>query len=241
MAFLFLGIAVMIGLLLAGNWFVSAKPKTVIKVLKWGLLILFGVIVLFFVISGRLAWALWALPALLPWLMRARSLNRAAKNFSRMAGGSAQSGQTSKVSSKYLEMELDHDSGDMTGFVKAGQHAGRALNSLSEDQLSALFDEYQQDDIESARLLAAYLDRVHPDWREQGDSDGHSDETRSNAPSGKMDRAEALRVLGLEDPVEKSDIKAAYHRLIGSLHPDRGGSAYLTAKINEARDVLMGS
>lgn len=241
MSFLFLGLAVMIGLLLAGNWFVSAKPKTVIKVLKWGLLVLFGVILLFFIISGRFAWALWALPALLPWFMRARTLSRAAKNFSRMAGGTSQGGQASKVTSKYLDMELDHDSGDMRGFVRSGQHAGRKLESLSVEQLSSLFVHYQQDDVESARLLAAYLDREYPDWRDQGNFDDTDEQNQSANSSGKMDRAEALRILGLEDPVEQSEIKSAYHRLIGSLHPDRGGSAYLTAKINEARDVLMSS
>lgn len=239
MSFLVLGIAVMIGLILAGNWFVSANPKTIIKALKWLLIGLFVAIVLFFIISGRLGLALWALPALLPWLLRARTVARAAKNFSRMAGSSTQSGQASTVSSRFLEMELDHDTGDMSGFVRAGDHAGRKLESLSISQLMELFQQYQDDDVESARLLAAYLDREHPDWRED-DAAGENQEHHYTSPhSGQMDRAEALRVLGLDDPVDEAEIKAAYHRLIGSMHPDRGGSAYLTAKINEARDVLL--
>lgn len=241
MSYLILGIAVMIGLLLAGNWFVSANPKTIIKVLKWGLLGLFAAILIFLVVAGRLGLALWALPALLPWLLRARSVARAAKNFSRMAGASAQSGQASTVSSQFLEMELDHDSGDMSGFVRAGQHAGRKLESLSLQQLIELFIEYQNQDIESARLLAAYLDREHPDWREGEDATSHHGRHQSSQSNSHMDRDEALRILGLEDPVQESEIKAAYHRLIGSLHPDRGGSAYLTAKINEARDILLDS
>ena len=239
MALLILGIAVMIGLILTMNWFVSAKPKTVIKVLKWGLLGLFGIIILFFFISGRFAWALWALPALLPWIMRARMAARTAKNFSRMAGGSSQTGQASSVTSKYLEMELDHDSGDMNGYVRTGKHAARQLSGLSSEQLIELYEFYQSDDIESARLLAAYLDRTYPDWRDDGAGHEQRDEQHASTPNSQMDRAEALRILGLEDPVENAEIKSAYHRLIGSMHPDRGGSAYLTAKINEARDFLL--
>lgn len=239
MALLVLGVAVMIGLILTMNWFVSANPKTVIKVLKWGLLALFGVIVLFFFISGRFAWALWALPALLPWIMRARMASRTAKNFSRMAGGSSETGQASSVTSKYLEMELDHDSGDMNGYVRTGKHAARQLSGLSAEQLIELYEFYQSDDIESARLLAAYLDRTYPDWRDEGEGNNDQDEQRSSPQNSQMDRAEALRILGLEDPVDNAEIKSAYHRLIGSMHPDRGGSAYLTAKINEARDFLL--
>lgn len=185
--------------------------------------------------------ALWALPALLPWIMRARMAARTAKNFSRMAGGSTQTGESSKVTSKYLDMELDHDSGDMTGYVREGQHAARQLSGLSIEQLTDLYEFYQVDDIESARLLSAYLDRTYPDWRDQSDSNDYQEEQRSSASNSQMDRPEALRILGLEDPVEQAEIKAAYHRLIGSMHPDRGGSAYLTAKINEARDFLLNS
>ena len=241
MSLLVLGIAVMIGLLFAANWFVTAEPKTIIKVLKWGLLGLFGVIILFFIFSGRLAWAIWALPALLPWIMRARTVARAAKNFSRMTGGPAQSGQASGVTSKYLEMELDHDSGDMRGYVRNGRHAGQKLDDLSSEQLTALYNQYHSEDIESARLLAAYLDRMYPDWRDDTGNHDYHEQQQAPGSSSQMDRAEALRILGLEDPVEQAEIKAAYHRLIGSLHPDRGGSAYLTAKINEARDFLLNS
>lgn len=241
MALLLLGIAVMIGLILTMNWFVSAKPKTIIKVLKWLLPAFFGVIIIFLVVSGRFTWALWALPALLPWIMRARMFARTAKNFSRMTGGNGQTGQASSVTSKYLDMELDHDSGDMMGYIREGLHAGRKLNSLSAEQLSDLHTTYQSDDIESARLLAAYLDRTYPDWRDDNNAFDDQDQQRTSTSNTQMDRAEALCILGLEDPVENSEIKTAYHRLVGSLHPDRGGSAYLTSKINEARDFLLNS
>ena len=58
--------------------------------------------------------------------------------------------------------------------------------------------------------------------------------------SGKMSRAEALSVLGLSEGATSDEILAAHRRLIKQAHPDKGGSSYLAAKINEAKDVLLG-
>jgi hypothetical protein len=57
---------------------------------------------------------------------------------------------------------------------------------------------------------------------------------------GGMDRTQALAVLGLPDAASDADIAAAHRRLISGLHPDQGGSDFLAAQINEARDVLLG-
>jgi len=55
-----------------------------------------------------------------------------------------------------------------------------------------------------------------------------------------MSRKEALAVLGLDDAAEKDDIIAAHRTLMQKLHPDRGGNDYLAAKINQAKDLLVG-
>jgi hypothetical protein len=57
---------------------------------------------------------------------------------------------------------------------------------------------------------------------------------------GDMDRTQALAVLGLAENASDADITAAHRRLITGLHPDQGGSDFLAAQINEARDVLLG-
>lgn len=240
MSYLILGIAVMAGLLLAMQWFISAEPKTIARTLKWLLLGIIGLVILFFVVTGRFAWALWTLPVLFPWFIRARQAARMARNFSRMAGGGS-SGQTSEVLSAFLEMQLDHDSGDMDGWVRKGRHEGAQLSNLSRADLLSLYDEYCREDGESARLLAAYLDRMYPDWRGEGADDGESGDDTFTEGGGNMSRPEAFRILGLEDGASEDEIRAAHHRLIAGLHPDRGGSAYLAAKINEARDVLLKS
>jgi hypothetical protein len=62
-----------------------------------------------------------------------------------------------------------------------------------------------------------------------------------NAPpeGPRMSRREALDVLGLGEGASRDEILASYRELIRKLHPDTGGSAYLAAKLNQARDVLL--
>jgi curved DNA-binding protein CbpA len=54
-----------------------------------------------------------------------------------------------------------------------------------------------------------------------------------------MSEDDARRILGLNAGATEAEIKRAHHRLIASLHPDRGGSAFLAAQVNRARDVLL--
>jgi len=250
MSYLILGIALLAGILLTGRWFASADPKTLVKVLKWLFIGIIVTVVLFFVLTGRLAWALAALPALLPWFLRIRAAARAARNFSRMAqaasggwgGSGGGSGQTSEVETKYLRMTLDHDTGDMTGTVLRGPCKGRGLETLSEAERMALFRTCRGEDEQSALVLETYLDRVHPGWREQAGEEGEHTTAggRPGGGMGGMSREEALEVLGLEPGASEKEIKDAHRRLIAGLHPDHGGSDYLAAKINQAKDVLLG-
>lgn len=233
-----LGIAIVAGLLLAGRWYSTADPKTLIKVLKWLLLGIIGSVALFFLATGRLAWALFALPALLPWFMRARSMARMAKTFSRMTSGSGPRGETSDVETRFLRMTLDHDSGAMSGEVTDGPYAGRRIEDMTEPEIVDLLRTCWTEDQQSAQVLEAYLDRIHPGWRDHADAAGGTGEGARR--SDIMDRAEALDILGLEDGASEADIKEAHKRLIAGSHPDHGGSTYLAAKINQAKDFLLG-
>jgi hypothetical protein len=135
-------------------------------------------------------------------------------------------------------MTLDHDSGTLDGEVLAGRHAGVRLGALSLVQLQALLLDYRREDADSARLLESYLERVHgPQWHEGFAREEGAAEAGFTGP---MTRDEAWRILGLEADADRESIIAAHRRLMQKLHPDRGGSDYLAAKINQAKDCLLG-
>lgn len=155
---------------------------------------------------------------------------------SRVAGaGGYTSNQSSKIRTKFLAMELDHTSGDLDGQVLEGQFASQKLSSLNLEQLIVLYRECASDQ-ESVQILEAYLDRSHPDWREQvGASSQHTD---TNTESS-MSRELALEILGLEGEPDKETVIKAHRSLMQKMHPDRGGSSYLAQKINAAKDFLL--
>jgi hypothetical protein len=241
------GVALLVGVLLILRWFATADPKTLAKAVIWAGVILFAAGFGYLLLTGRLQWVFMLAPALLPWFFRVRAAARMAKNFARMQEawrGQGKSGRTSDVQTKYLRMTLDHDSGGLYGEVIAGPHVGRRLEDMTHDEIVALWSAFGADDPPSARLLESYLDRVHDGWRDAAGAGpagaGKTAETGTGGfASGRMDRDEALRILGLMPEAGRKEIKAAHHRLMANLHPDRGGSDYLAAKINEARDVLL--
>jgi hypothetical protein len=143
-------------------------------------------------------------------------------------------GQTSRVRSTFLEMELDHDSGQMRGRIIAGSRRGEALDALDVKTLAGLLDEFDE---ESRALLVAYLDRRDASWSEY--AQGHAAAGRAAAGSGKMTEQEAYQILGIEPGASAAAITRAHRTLMKKLHPDQGGSTYLAARINEAKEILF--
>ena len=143
-------------------------------------------------------------------------------------------GQVSRVRSAFLDMELDHDTGAMRGVIVAGPRQGTRLDALDVDTLIGLFGEIDE---ESRALLAAYLDRREAGWREHAQADAAAG--RSSAPRGPMTHEEAYQILGLERGASTEDIVGAHRTLMKKLHPDLGGTNYLAARVNEAKDTLL--
>ena len=143
-------------------------------------------------------------------------------------------GQVSRVRSAFLEMELDHDSGAMRGVILAGPREGTRLDSLDLPTLAALLNDI---DDESRALLAAYLDRRDTGWREHAQADAATG--RGGAPRGPMSHEEAYQILGLQPGAKAEEIVRAHRTLMKRIHPDQGGTNYLAARVNEAKDTLL--
>jgi DnaJ-domain-containing protein 1 len=144
-------------------------------------------------------------------------------------------GQISRVRTAFMEMELEHDTGRMDGRILAGRHEGATLGTLDVATLTGMLGDI---DDESRALLAAYLDSRDSGWREHADGDTAS---RSSGTSGggPMTQEEAYQILGVQPEASTDEISRAHRTLMKKLHPDQGGSTYLAARVNQAKDILL--
>jgi len=240
MPYFILGIALLVGTLLISRWYVKAPPSALLKMFKWVVIVLAIVIITFFLTVGPKLWALWALPVLLPWIMRARAAARLAKNWSRMSSNNQKvrpdPEQMSEVETDFLRMYLDHQTGEMNGEVTQGNLAGKTLRNLPLSDLLKLLSEIDAD-VQSVQVLTAYLNRYHNDEWQQ-----NSNGSKGGGDTGEsMTLEEAYKILGLETDASEDSIKEAHHKLMNKNHPDHGGSNFLATKINQAKDLLLGN
>lgn len=226
------GLVVFVGLIILARWFVSAEPRTVLRALRNAALVLLALFVGLMAVTGRWQLLPMLLLLLLPWFNRFNVFRNMRKN----ASGPTPGG-TSDVETDFLHMTLDHDTGTMTGAVRAGRFAGRRVEELALGEVLALHRECAADP-QSLSVLEAYLDRQFGDrWREAASAARTGDGAGGD---GQMTADEAYKVLGLEPGASRDDIERAYRRMMQNFHPDRGGSDYLAAKINQAKNLLLG-
>ncbi len=233
----------LIAVLVFFSWYKRA-PKTQRKKIANRILIVGGVgVLLVLVLTGRLNPLFALVAAAVPLALRAFSLLQlilgvkgASSAFKASRGPSP--GQTSEVETRFLHMKLNHDSGDMDGEVLEGPQRGKRLSELALPELQNMLHEYRRNDAQSAAVLEAFLDRYFADqWR---DSKAKDEQGRAGAEGdGKMSLDEAREILGVGDDATREQIIEAHRHLMQKLHPDRGGSTYLAAKINEAKRVLL--
>jgi hypothetical protein len=125
---------------------------------------------------------------------------------------------------------------------RLGMREDRSLGTPSGNFADGRFDDPELVR-RSAEILAAYLDRVENTPTLDGAETGARHRSRQAGAAswdGTMSREEALDVLGLDADADILDIRKAHRRLVQMVHPDRGGSNYLTMKINQAKEVLLG-
>lgn len=255
MSYLILAAFLLLAGLVGGKAMLDADPRRLAQGIRLGGGLLLGVAGLFLSLRGLLF--VGAPVALFGLGLVARGLGW--QGFPGGLGGkrAPSPGSTSTVRSTHLEMTLDHDSGGMSGRVLKGEQAGAELSQLDRSTLIGLWQSWSTDDPDAARLLESYLDRELGDsWRpgEQGGASGHTSDNhragngRANSGGGRPDRstgpmseAEALAILELERGATSDEIRQAHRRLMKQAHPDQGGATWYAAKLNEAKDFLLGS
>lgn len=227
MATLISGAVSVLVLYLLLQMFRSANPAMLAKAARMGGGVLALAVAAFTGLRGEIA---VALPlglfgaGLLGWSPMANTFG----HLGGMFGGGA------KMRAACIELSFNPLTGALGGTVLAGPHAGRALETFDLAGLIALLPTF---DAESAGLLEGYLDRRFPGWRQH--AQGHAAGGQRSRATGKMSDEEAYQILGLKAGASRGDITGAHRTLMKKLHPDQGGSTYLAARVNEAKDTLL--
>jgi hypothetical protein len=231
---LIIALALLVAFALGLAWFLRANPSSLARLAR-PILVVLGALG----VGGLLILAVAFLPGLLPELfglagiVATALIARAARRRPAPGFGAPGAGQRTETRTAFLEAWIDHATGDVGGSVLQGRFVGRTLDGLADTELLELHDECARD-ADSIRVLEAYLDRrLGSAWR-------RAQEPPPRNPRVDMTRQEALSVLGLAEGASPDEIRAAHRRLIQRVHPDVGGSADLAARINRAKDVLLG-
>lgn len=219
-------LAVLLGLVALARGYIRANPAKLAALLKTsgGVLAMVAGAYLLSRGVGLIAIPLGLLGAWLIWGPKS------------LGSASPSSGASSSITTDHLDIQLDHDTGYVTGRVLKGMFANRRIETLAAAELALLWQDCRFTDQRSAQIIEAYLDRVHPSW--QADI-ARGEAQMASGPDGKMSEAEALEILGLEKGAGEEAIRRAHRDLMMRLHPDRGGSTYLASKVNEAKAVLL--
>ena len=221
--------------LLIGVWYwwsyLRKLPKDKSRPFLWktGFWLVLG-IASYLVLTGRMHWLGAGLAALVPLLRSVVLWGFRAAPLVRLLGRFKSTPSQFRTSS--LVVTINFANGQITGEITTGDLAGKQLTELSTDEIKALAQQLKETDKESYVLLQAYLMRS-----------GSADEQTANhfKPESYSDisKAEAYEVLGISADSSQEEVIKAHKRLMQKLHPDRGGSDYLAAKINAAKDLLI--
>lgn len=234
---LLLLIALIVGVIAIRRWLRNSPPgQRRQRYWQLGLGLAAGLLLLL-AVTGRIHWLGAIIAAALPFIQKysggvLRLSPLLMRWFQQHRRNQHSRGNQSRVDSACLHMVLDHDTNRLHGQVTQGPFSGRELDDLERSELDQLLDYCRQSDPDGVALLNSYLRHRF------GDSTQDSQQSAETA-DGPLSRSEALAILGLADNACREDIIQAHRRLMQKLHPDRGGSDYLAARINAAKKRLL--
>ncbi|WP_116653216.1 J domain-containing protein [Pelagibacterium sediminicola] len=239
MTWVLLGGAVLIVAIYLYSLYVQGEIRKLVRALRWVVGGMLAVVASFVALRGNM------MIGSMIGFAAAGVLTRGRLGPIDFGAGMSSPGNVSTVRSRYLSMRLDHETGTVSGTVGEGLFTGRDLASLSAEECWALYDEVDGDP-DSLALFESWLDANRSGWREWFaeqfgmDTDGAADsEKMHSAASGVTAIEDAYEILGLTPDATADDIRKAHRTLMKKVHPDHGGSAFLAARINEAKDVLL--
>ena len=219
------------------NFMRSSKASQQKLLIKIAIFLATGILILL-VITGRIH-ILAALGAgLLVLLRRLPLLLNALPLLQKLFGQKPVNtqGDKSTLETSLLNMTLDHDSGEIDGTVMAGKYTGRQLSRMDIQALTELHQMAVARHPDAVEVLETYFERVYGEqWYEQFGTGPHN----SASASDGLSSGQALDILGLQAGASEAEIISAHRKMMQKFHPDRGGSNYLAAKVNEAKDVLL--
>ena len=198
--------------------------------------------------TGRLHWLVALGAAVFPFLRRLLGILPLLQMFRRFApmagqafsqgpaGGVGAAPEHSEVRTGDLRMRLHHATGEMDGEVILGPYQGRWLSGMDLHELNALRADLS--DTQSGPLLDTYMERRFG-HRRDGTEQRRDHGAEAAGPDAGMTESRALDILGLPPGASEQEIVEAHRRLMQRLHPDRGGSTFLAATLNEAKRVLL--
>ncbi|WP_101757723.1 DnaJ domain-containing protein [Oceanicoccus sp. KOV_DT_Chl] len=217
---------------------VKKTPKAQMKKVYWSYgLGAAAILLILLAATGRIHWigamigaAIPLAKQALPYLIRYFPYIQQHLRKPAAASSSNNGSNQSQVKTAVLTMTLNHDTQQLSGEVNQGPLAGQQLDALELSQLQALLDYCHQQDKDSVKLLMSYLDhRFGNQWQSRPPPNN----------SGEMNEDSAYAVLGLPKGASKQDVIQAHRKMMQKVHPDRGGSDYLAAQINQAKDLLL--
>ena len=215
-----LGLSLGVSAIRLGHWFIHSDPKVVVRTARWagiGLVVLSFPVLLMLLLHQQWTAAI-ALAAVMV-LVLAWYAPRLLRQPFRLVDPAPERNPPATETAEFV--------------FERGLAADRALIERS----AAVLEEYLRRTGVFASSNGASLQTIG-DGHANGSAGGNGHD--QEAAAGAMSEKEALEILGLEEAARDEDIHEAHRRLVQMVHPDRGGSHYLTVKVNQAKKVLLG-